>query len=645
MDRQKELVELLNKYIYHYYTLDKPLVPDSTFDKLYDELVNIEKNTGVVLPSSPTLRVGALPQKGFKKVNHVTRLYSLDKCNSFEGLAKWIEEAKKAHNVSFSLEYKFDGLTIVCKYENGYLVEAATRGNGFIGEDITAQVRTIKSVPLEIPYKGKVTVQGEGMITKLNLEKYNKTAVEKLKNPRNAAAGAIRNLDPKVTASRNLDVFMYGVVDSDMEFTTQAAIKEFLKTNGFLVADYFHICKTSKEVIDLVDKVDEEKSNLNILIDGMVIKVNEVDARAEFGQTIKFPKWAIAYKFDAQEVESVLEEVIWQVGRTGKITPIAVIQPVELAGATVQRATLNNYQEILRKELSLKSLVVVRRSNEVIPEILGLSRDSEDSKPIEKIDNCPSCGAKLIEVGPNLFCPNTPGCPDQIVGRITYFATRDCMNIEGLNEKTVKNLYENCGVKDPSDLYRLKAEDLLELESFKDKKTNNLLASIETSKNTTLARFINALSIFSVGKKASIDLAKHYKIFSEFLSATKEDLLTVKDIGEITADNIIEYFKDQNNIDYIQRLFGFGIVIEEPSLASINSKFKGLKIVLTGSLEHFTRNELSEKITNAGGDVVSSVSKNTNLCIAGKDAGSKLTKAKELGIKVISELELLEMLK
>lgn len=543
------------------------------------------------------------------------------------------------------MEYKFDGLTIVCKYENGYLVQAATRGNGFIGEDITSQVRTIKSVPLEITYKGKITVQGEGMITKLNLEKYNKTAQEKLKNPRNAAAGAIRNLDPKITASRNLDVFMYGIVDSDMEFSSQEAVQKFLQTNGFLVADYFHICKTSEEIISLVDKVDEEKSKLNILIDGMVVKVNEIDARAEFGETIKFPKWAIAYKFDAQEVETMLDEVIWQVGRTGKITPIAIIQPVELAGATVQRATLNNYQEILRKELSLNSLVVVRRSNEVIPEILGLSRAGDNAKPIEKVDFCPSCGAKLVEVGPNLFCPNTENCPDQIIGKITYFAARDCMNIEGLNEKTIKNLYDNCGVREPSDLYRLKEEDLLNLESFKDKKTNNLLASIQNSKNTTLSRFINALSISGVGKKASIDLAKHFKEFSSFLSAGKEELLLVKDIGDITADNIIDFFKDQNNIDYIQRLFGYGIVIKEPPMANVNSKFNGLKMVLTGSLEHFTRNELTEKIINAGGDVVSSVSKNTNLCIAGKDAGSKLTKAKELGVKIISESELLEILK
>ncbi len=643
MDRQEWLVDKLNEYIYHYYVLDKPLVPDATFDKLYYELVDIEKKTGVILPNSPTQTVGAVVAKGFKKVTHQQKLYSLDKCNSLEELSSWLDGIDKYGKTDFTLEYKFDGLRLALIYRDGYLVNAATRGNGVVGEDVTAQVRTIKSVPKTIPYKGNLTVQGEGLITITNLNKYNKTATEKLKNARNAAAGAIRNLDPSVTASRNLDICFYDIVVCDRDFESQVEVHEFLHDNGFLTSDYFHIVQNDKRLQDLIREVDKVKSKLDILIDGMVIKVNKMRLRDEIGHTIKFPKWAIAYKFEAQETASILRDVLWQVGRTGKITPIAVLDPVELAGATVTRATLNNYEEILKKKVSIGSSVFVRRSNEVIPEVLGLAEEYPESRPVDKIETCPCCGAKLTTIGPNLFCSNTTGCIDQIVGLISYFATRDCMNIEGLSDKTIEVLHKECGVNTVADLYKLQPSDMQGLEGFKDKKITNLLQSIDKSKTPTLAHFICALSIPGVGKKASADLAKKFGSLDALRGATVEELARLQDIGQITANNIVEYFASPKSIQLIQELFGAGVVIQKGAVVQ-KSAFSNLKVVLTGSLTNFGRSELTDKLTSLGADVVSSVSKNTDLVIAGESAGSKLDKAKAFGIKIIDENQLLEML-
>lgn len=644
MDRQKELVELLNKYIYHYYVLDNPLVPDVVFDKLYDELLDIEKKTGVVLPDSPTNRVGAKVSSGFKKVNHVTRLYSLDKCHSYEELSEWANNINSIGKTEYCLEYKFDGLTIVLTYNNGYLITAATRGDGFVGEDVTEQVKTIKSVPLSIPYKGHLVVQGEGMMLNSNLKKYNQKATEKLKNARNAAAGAIRNLDPKVTASRNLDVFCYDVVIADEQFDTQIQIREFLIKNGFLVSDFFHVADKIEDLYGYIDEVDIEKSKLDILIDGVVIKINNIPLREEVGYTIKFPKWGMAYKFEAQETASVLKDVLWQVGRTGKVTPIAIIEPVELAGATITRATLNNYDDLTKKKVSINSSVFVRRSNEVIPEILGLAQEYENSRPIIKPTICPSCSTPLIQIGPNLYCPNKETCQDQIIYRLSYFASRNCMNIEGLNDKTVEQLVKILDIHHAYQIYDLTKEDLLKIDGYKDKKITNLLSAIEKSKKCKLSNFIAALSIPEVGKKASIDISKTFKTLNNLKSATYEQLVQIRDIGEITAKYIYDYFKDKRNIELIDNLLKRGITIEEFATTD-NSYFSGKKIVLTGGLKSFSRDELTNKLISLGAEVVSSVSKNTSLVIVGEAPGSKFQKAKELGIKIIDEDKLLELLK
>lgn len=643
LERQKYLTKVLNDYAYHYYVLEKPIVSDYDYDVLYDELVDIESKTGNILPDSPTQRVGGEVLKGFKKVEHKVKLYSLNKCNDISGLEKFVSDVKQVYpNSRFTVEYKFDGLRIIAKYKDGQFVQASTRGNGIVGEDVTLQVKTIKSVPLTIDYKGELMVAGEGIITISNLEKYNKTAEDKLKNARNAVAGAIRNLDTKVTAGRNLDVVFYDIIsiEDNNAVSTQEDVFNFLKSNKFLTGKLFKVCSDASEIINVADEIDKTKSKLDVLIDGLVIKLNNLKHREELGYTAKFPKWAIAYKFAPQELTSTLKDVVWNVGRTGKITPIALIEPVELAGATVSRATLNNFEDIQRKKVKLNSLVFVRRSNEVIPEILGLAQDNENSVSIEKPKFCPCCFSQVVQVGPNIFCQN-PTCKDKIIGRLTHFATRNCMNLEGLSEKIVKVLYENCSIKSLADLYKLKKEDLQGLEGFKDKKIQNVLDSIEKSKTCNLNNFIDALGIDGVGEKTAKDLAKKYKNISALKNAKLEDLTSIQDVGEIIARNIVNYFASQENINEIESLFNLGVKINEIKQTNIdeNHVLFNKKVVLTGTLQNYSRSKATEIIESFGGSVVGSVSKNTNLVIAGSDAGSKLTKAESLGIKVINEEE------
>lgn len=643
----QKLIKELNVHIRNYYVLDKPTISDVEYDRLYDKLQALERETGVVYPNSPSNRVGGEILKGFKKFNHDVPLFSLDKCNSYEELENFVIGVKKDFpDAEFSVEYKFDGLSIVVEYENGLFKRAGTRGNGKVGEDVTEQVKTIKSVPLEIPFKGKLIVQGEGLISLSNLEKYNKTAAEPLKNARNAVAGAIRNLDPKVTASRNLDWIVYSInYIEGKKFKTQKESIEFLKENGFKISDFFHIEKDVKNIEKLIDEVDKIKSSLDILMDGMVIKTNQIAYREEMGYTAKFPRWAIAYKFEAQEISTMLEDVVWQVGRTGKITPIGIVEPVELAGATIKRATLNNASDIQRKRVKIGSRVFLRRSNEVIPEILGLAEEYPTSKEIEIPTTCPSCGEKLVEIGANLFCKNE-NCPEQVIDTLTHFASRDAMNIEGYRDKTSELFFNQLGVRSPSDLYKLTLEQLTNLEGFKDKKAQNLIDAIEKSKNVKLNNFIFALGIDNVGKKTAGDLAKVFKTLENLKNATKEELQAIRDIGDVVAECVYNYFRDDKNLTEIEKLKEVGVKIEEQADNIVkNSVFNGKTFVLTGSLEKYSRNEASEILTNLGANVSSSVSKNTDYVLAGENAGSKLSKAQNLGIKIISESEFEQMVK
>ncbi len=643
-DEMRQLIDKINLYNYHYYTLDNPIVSDKEYDELYYRLVDLENQYNFVFPNSPTQRVGDVVLKNFTKHKHEFRLYSLSKVRDFDDLEKWVADMRKFDpSTNFALEYKYDGLQLVLEYENGLFVRATTRGDGNIGEDVSLQVKTIQAVPLKISYTGRLIVQGEGMMTKSALKQYNKTAEIPLKNARNGVAGAIRNLDPKETAKRKLDFFCYSIIFCEKKFKTQEEMHEFLIENKFNVGNFFHICKTAEEIEKFILEVGEKKSRLEIDIDGMVIKVNNVSVREEIGWTNKFPKWAMAFKFEAEEVSTMLKDVIWQVGRSGKVSPTAILEPVELAGATISRATLNNIEDIRKKDVYVNSRVFIRRSNEVIPEVLGLAEKYDNSKKIEEPKTCPCCGSELVKKGPLIFCPNHDGCKEQIVSRLTHFVSREAFNIEGVSEKTIIQLYEDLSLRHFSDLYKLTKEELINLEKFQEKKAENLLKSLEKSKKIEFSRFLYGIGISEVGIKTARDLAKNFKTLENLQNATFEQIDEIEDIGEIIAQNIFDFFKNEDNLKEIERLFDVGVEILSES-GPQSEKFKGLNFVLTGTLENYSRSEMTKIIEENGGKTSSSVSKNTNFVLAGAEAGSKLDKAKALGVKIISEAEILKML-
>lgn len=633
----QEIVKQLNQWAYEYYVLDKPTVADTQYDALYDQLVLLEKQTGVVLPDSPTHRVGGEPLKNFVQHKHLKRLYSLDKVQSFGELQEWIQKVNKAvGEVEFTVELKYDGLTINVTYENGNFAGAATRGNGIVGEDVTEQVKTIKTVPLSIPFKGKCELQGEGIMRLSALEKYNREHPKDiLKNARNAAAGAIRNLDPKVTAQRNLDVVFYSNgYEEGLQVHSQTQLVKFLQENGMLTNYVFKRAKTFEEVKAVINYIGEKRSSFDFLIDGVVIKINDFAVREKLGYTDKFPKWAIAYKFDAEQVTTKLNQVEWQVGRTGKLTPIGKLDAVELCGATIRRATLNNFGDILRKKLKTNALVFVRRSNDVIPEVLGAAE--EGGEEIVKPTVCPACGFPLQEVGANLYCVNAENCRPQIVARLSHYCEKGACDIEGLSDKTVNLMVDKLGVRSVADLYRLTKEQLLTLEGFKDKKAQNVVDAVEKSKNVALPQFIYALGLDNVGTVTAKDLAAMFGSVDNLQKATMEQLTSIDGIGDVVAEGIVQYFKESQNLEIIRQLKEAGIN-PQMHLQEKKGPFLGKKVVLTGSLSHYTRSEASKIIESLGGEVSSTVSKTVNLVVAGEDAGSKLQKAQSLGIEIIDE--------
>ena len=645
MDRKRELIDLLNKWAYEYYVLDNPTVSDKEYDALYDELRRLEEESGEVYADSPTRRVGGETIKGFEKHTHIARLFSLDKSVSTEELTAFLTRVKKLSGVQpdYTVEYKFDGLTVCLTYDKGQFIRATTRGNGVVGEDVTVQVLTIKSFPLRIAYQGTLEVRGEAVIRLSVLDAYNKTAAEPLKNARNAAAGAIRNLDPKVTELRRPDIYFYDVnYMSDGVTLSQTEAHDFLQKEGFKVFPYFKVCHTDEEVVSAIAEIEKERRALDVLTDGAVIKVNDNALREEMGFTDKFPRWAMAYKFEAEEVTTLLKDVIWQVGRTGKLTPLALLDPVDLGGATVSRATLNNYGDILRKDVKLGSRVLVRRSNEVIPEILGTTEHTENSREIEKPSVCPACGTALDEVGAHLFCPNRL-CTPRIVAMLDHYASKNAMDIDGFSESTAAQLVEKKGVENFSELYRLTAEDLGELEGFKDKKIKNILTAIEKSKTPTMDAFIYAIGIEGVGRVAAKDIAARFKKFENFQNASFEDLIALENVGEITANAILAYFADERNRAELNALFEIGV---KPTWSDEKKEgiFSGQSVVLTGTLENYKRSEAQKLIEKRGGVCQSSVTAKTTFVLAGAEAGSKLAKAQKLGIKIIDENAFKEML-
>ena len=645
MDRMRYLVDTLNKWAYEYYVQDAPSVTDREYDALYDELRALERDTGVRLPDSPTRRVGGEPVKAFARHSHLAPLFSLDKAVTEDELSAFVTRVHKVDPAAlFTVEYKFDGLTMCLTYEDGRFVRAATRGNGREGEDVTAQALTVRSFPLAIPFRGTLEVRGEAVIRLSVLEEYNRAHPdEPLKNARNAAAGAIRNLDPKVTASRHPEILFYDINYMDgAPLPSQQEAFALLRQWGFQTFPYLRVCASFDEVRAAVDEIEVNRKTIDVLTDGAVIKTDSASVRAEMGYTDKFPRWALAYKFEAEEAETTVEKVVWQVGRTGKLTPLAFISPVELAGATVRRATLNNFGDLTRKDVKVGSRVLVRRSNEVIPEILGAVSHAEGSVPVQKPAFCPACGAPVAEVGANLFCTNR-ACPPRIVQKLTHYCSKNAADIEGMSEATLSLLHEKRGVSNFSDLYALTEQSFAGLEGFREKKIANLLAAVDASRRLPLERFLYALGIEGIGRVAARDLAAFGSV-EAVAALTFEQLVSLENVGDVTANSVLRFFADEENAAELARLKAAGV---QPTAAVRASEgaFAGENVVLTGGLASMSRPEAQKKIEALGGTAQSSVTRKTTLVIAGTDAGSKLEKARALGIRVIGEEEFLAMLR
>ena len=637
MDRMRELVDLLNKYAKEYYELDNPTISDMEYDALYYELVSLEQEYGA-LPDSPTHRVGGAPLKEFIPFTHKQRLYSLDKAKGFEELDEYFNRIKKS--VGFfpvmTVEHKYDGLTLSITYKNGRLQSAATRGDGVVGETVTEQVKTIKSVPLVISYQGEIEIQGEGLMRLSALKRYNKMATVPLKNARNGVAGAIRNLDPKVTAKRNLDFVAYniGYVEENI-FKTQKEVNHFLKENGFLTDDSFTVVSSEEEAKNAINKIEENRQKIDFLIDGAVLKIDEFSVRDELGFTEKFPRWALAYKYEAEETTTILKNVIWQVSRTRKLNPLAELEPVDLMGVTVKRATLNNWMDIQRKGIKLNARVFIRRSNDVIPEITGIAELLPDSRDVEKPSVCPACGSPIKEEGAFLYCTNPEKCAPAVESTLDHFASKGCMDIEGFSEKTAELLYNEFSIKFPYELYDLTLDDLMKLDGFKQKKAQNLLDGIQKSKDISLDRFIFSLGIPTVGKKTAKQLSDAFGSIDKIMNAEISDLVAIDDFGQIMAENVYGYFRNEDNIRIVKTLLDKGVRIRQDEVKE--GVFSGKNVVLTGSLSHFKRSQASQIIHDLGGKTSDTVSKSVNLVIVGEDAGSKLDKAIKLGIEIWDE--------
>ncbi|MGL4873776.1 MAG: NAD-dependent DNA ligase LigA [Clostridium sp.] len=654
MDKREEmenLIKELNRYSYEYYSLDNPTITDKEYDLKYDELAKLEKELELVLPYSPTVRVGDTVLEGFSKYTHKAKLWSLDKAQSIEEIQEW-----HARNIKFvnemrargedlpDLKYimtkKFDGLTVNLTYdENGILTVGATRGTGAIGENVTAQVKTIKSIPLKIDTKEVFEIHGEAVMTMEAFDKYNETAKVPLKNLRNGAAGALRNLNVRETANRNLSAFFYDIGYKEGEsFKTYKEMLAFIRENGFPMDDYMAEGTTISDIQKEIDYIKDVRFSLNYDIDGLVIAIDDIRTRELLGYTVKFPKWAIAYKFEAQEATTELFDVEWNIGRSGRVAPTAILEPVELAGVTVKRATLNNMDDIKKKEVRIGARVFVRRSNDVIPEIMGVVADSlEGSKEILPPEVCPACGSHLSLIGAHYFCENTLSCKPQMVKSIVHYGSREAMNIAGFSERTAEQLFEKLNLKSICDLYKLDKEDLIGLEKFGPKKAQNLLDSIESSKECSLEAFIYALGIQNVGAKTARDIVGRFKSIEGLKNATFEELVSVQDVGDIVAKNVLEFFNEEKVVEIIDELLELGVnpFFEEKIVEE--SIFSNKTVVVTGTMQKYSRKEIKERLEALGAKVAGSVSKKTDYVVYGEEAGSKLTKAEQLGVKTISE--------
>lgn len=658
LQRMRGLIDKLNEASRRYYDQNESDISDDEWDAMYAELRKLEEKTGERMEDSPTRRVGGAVMEGFEQHRHIARLWSMDKAQSEEEILAWAQRCEKQTTEagglpknSYCVEYKLDGLTVNLTYDGGRLIQAATRGNGEVGEAILPQAMTIRTIPLTIPFTGRMEVQGEGIMRLSELKKYNETSAEPLKNARNAAAGALRNLDPQVTASRHLDAFFYqiGYIEG-RSFETQQDMLDFMKANGLNISPFVRPAQTIEEALEAVHQIEKERETLDFLIDGATIKITDMRTREVLGTTDKFPRWSIAFKFPAQETVTKLLKITWEVGRTGKLTPLAHLSPVDICGVTVKRATLNNYDDIRRKRVRIGSEVWVRRSNDVIPEIMGVVWDGEGEAPetdIQPPTICPACGGPLVKLrqdGVHLFCLNRTSCRPQAIARMAHFASRQGMDIETFSTRTAGLFYDELGVRSAADLYSLDREKLVALKGFGEKKADKLFAELEKSKDCELDAFLFAIGIPNIGKKTAYDLMAHFGTLEALMGATEQELVDIEDVGEIVASSITEYFADEENRRFVNRLLEVGVHPQMHMQEDAGTLFEGLTFVLTGTLPTLSRAQAQEMIRKNGGKATGSVSKKTSIVLAGESAGSKLDKARELGVTIIDEAQFLRMI-
>ncbi|MFQ7444853.1 NAD-dependent DNA ligase LigA [Intestinibacter bartlettii] len=660
MSAQKRIEELISLINYHnekYYNQDSPEIEDFEYDNLMKELIKLEEeNPELKRNDSPSNRVGGKPLDKFEQVVHKIPMLSLSNAYSWEDLKDFDSRVREAvgADVEYVVEFKIDGLSVGLNYNNGIFESGATRGNGIVGENITKNLMTIKNIPLNIDEKGELTVRGEVYISKKDFEEINKIQEEQdqplYANPRNLAAGSLRQLDSKLTAKRPLDIFIFNLEDiNSKQFKTHSESLEYLKQQGFHVSPEFKVFKTMDEIIEYIKYWTEHREDLGFGIDGMVIKVNNLAQREQMGYTAKSPRWAIAYKFPAERKETKLLDIVVEVGRTGTITPTAVLEPIRLAGTTVSRATLHNEDYINEKDIKINDTVLVQKAGDIIPQVVEVIKEKRTGEEIEfkMPEECPVCGEPTVRLEGEaaVKCINI-SCPAQIRRGIIHFASREAMDIDGLGESIITLLLKQGLIKDISDLYYLKKEQISVLERMGDKSATNLINAINKSKENDLWRFINGLGIKLIGTKAAKILASEFKDLDKLMNATEQELINLEEFGQTMADSVVEFFKEEKNISVIEKLKEAGVNTKliESDDADIPKIFEKMKIVLTGTLPTLKRNDAKEMIEKRGGKATSSVSKSTSFVLAGEEAGSKLTKANDLGIKVIDEEKFLQLI-
>lgn len=652
--RIAELSELLNKYTYQYYVLNNPEVSDYDFDMLMQELKSLEGQfPELISPVSPTQRVGGVADGRFEKVQHTVQMASLQDVFSVEQVENFINKCKEElESPEFSVEPKIDGLSVSLEYRNGLLVRGSTRGDGFVGEDVTANLKTIRSIPLKIENAPEfLEVRGEVYMPRNSflelVEKQELNDEQPFKNPRNAASGSLRQKDPKITAERRLDIFIFNIQQCiGRDFKTHTESLDYLKSLGFRTLPSYMKCTEISEVTAEIERIGGNRAEYSFDIDGVVIKVNSLAQREIMGATTKTPKWAAAYKYPPEEKETKLLDIEVNVGRTGAITPVAVFDPILLAGTSVSRAVLHNQDFIDEKDIRVGDTIVVRKAGEIIPEVLRSVCHGENSAPFKIPDKCPVCGTESVrEEGESVVrCPN-PECPAQLLKNLIHYASKGAMNIDGLGDANMALLVEKGLVKSPADLYSLKKEQLTELERFGEKSAENLIEAIEKSKSAELDRLVYALGIRNIGQRASTLLCEKFPDMEKLLSASKDDIAEIDGFGDIMADNVVNAFSETHFLELIEKLKNAGVNMKYSKKNISDNRFSGMTFVLTGTLPTMKRDDAKKLIESFGGKVSGSVSKKTSFVVAGEDAGSKLTKAQDLGIEILSENDLINKTK